>query len=137
MPAYNYFPSGYQPFVGQSYFQQQQNPYLQQQAQTTGIIWVSGDAEADSYPIAPNNAVTLWNRTQPIVYFKQADASGRPSMRIYDLVEHKAPTPPETPIQSVSDYATKNDIEEIEKRIRVIKREIEALQKAGAEDDAE
>lgn len=64
------------------------------------------------YPIAPNNAVTLWNQNEPVVYLKQSDASGKPSMKIYDLVERVETT------QNVSNgadgktpvYATKDDL---------------------------
>ena len=91
MAYQNYFPVTYQPYQ-QSYYQpyqqpvQMQQPVLQQPQQTS-IIWVSGDKEAAMYPVAPNNAVTLWSQSEPVVYLKQADASGKPVMKIYDLVE--------------------------------------------------
>jgi len=42
--------------------------------------------------IAPNAAVALWDSSAPTVYLKKADASGKPSLTIYDLVE-RAETP--------------------------------------------
>ena len=130
MAAFNYYPT-YQPF-GQNYFQ---NPYSQQvqqnqqPIQTNGIIWVNGDAEADAYPIAPNNAVTLWHRTAPIVYFKQADASGRPSMKIYDLVEHKPVDSPVKTEEIPSNFATKEDIHAVESSIQTLKNELKAIKR--------
>ena len=59
-----------------------QNPVAQ-----GGVQWVSGEQEARGYLIAPNSAVALWDSNAPTVYLKQADASGRPSLKIYDLVE--------------------------------------------------
>ncbi len=59
-----------------------QNPVAQ-----GGVQWVSGEQEARSYLIAPNSAVALWDSNAPTVYLKQADASGKPTLKIYDLVE--------------------------------------------------
>lgn len=59
-----------------------QNPVAQ-----SGVQWVSGEQEARNWMIAPNAAVALWDSTAPTVYLKQADASGKPSLKIYDLVE--------------------------------------------------
>lgn len=81
--AYNYYPATYQPYY-QPYQVQQIQPAQQQQ---TSIIWVSGDREAEMYPVAPNNAVTMWSQTAPAVYLKSADATGKPTLKTYDLVE--------------------------------------------------
>jgi hypothetical protein len=59
-----------------------QNPMAQ-----SGVQWVSGEQEARNWMIAPNAAVALWDSSAPTVYLKQADASGKPSLTIYDLVE--------------------------------------------------
>ena len=59
-----------------------QNPVAQ-----SGVQWVSGEQEARNWMIAPNAAVALWDSSAPTVYLKQADASGKPSLTIYDLVE--------------------------------------------------
>lgn len=64
-----------------------QNPVAQ-----SGVQWVSGEQEARNWMIAPNAAVALWDSSAPTVYLKQADASGKPSLTIYDLVE-RAETP--------------------------------------------
>lgn len=59
-----------------------QNPVAQ-----SGAQWVSGEQEARNWMIAPNAAVALWDSSAPTVYLKKADASGKPSLTIYDLVE--------------------------------------------------
>lgn len=61
-------------------------------AQPSGILWVRGATEAQAYPVAPNNAVALWDSTAPVIYLKQADASGRPGMKIFDLSERAETT---------------------------------------------
>lgn len=74
-----------------------QNPVAQ-----SGVQWVSGEQEARNWMIAPNAAVALWDSSAPTVYLKQADASGKPSLKIYDLVERT-----ETPRTALH----KNDVE--------------------------
>lgn len=65
-----------------------QNPMAQ-----SGVQWVSGEQEARNWMIAPNAAVALWDSTAPTVYLKQADASGKPTLKIYDLVERTETAP--------------------------------------------
>ena len=64
MPTYPFFSSTYQPIqpVYQPTFQNypQQN-YTPQNIPQSGIIWVSGEQEAQSYPVGPNAAVALWD----------------------------------------------------------------------------
>lgn len=130
--AFNYFPATYQPYF----------PAQQSIAPAQSIIWVGSDAEADAYPIAPNNAVTLWNRAVPVVYFKQADASGRPTLKSYDLVERtRTPQdglPPSGDNSPV--YATKEEADAITAAIEAIKTDIKTIKKnmrRKVEDDDE
>lgn len=127
---YGYNTSGYYPQYGFNGYQQfqptpqmPQQPMMQNAQQTapaiqpqmaspSSIIWVKNQQEAAMYPIAPNNAVALWDQNAPAVYLKQADASGKPSMKIYDLVERT-----ETPAEAANEkdakvpaYATKEEL---------------------------
>lgn len=79
---YNY------PMQGQNQMPQQ-TQQNQSQAQFTNIWFNGGENEARMYPVAPNNAVALWSETDPIIYLKKADASGKPEFKVYDLVERK------------------------------------------------
>lgn len=85
----------------------QQNPVAQ-----NGVQWVNGEMEARNWMIAPNSAVALWDSMSPTVYLKQADASGKPSLKIYDLVE-RAVTPPVAPQNQTSDYVTRKEFDEL------------------------
>lgn len=68
-----------------------QMPYPQQpQQQNQSIIWIPNEKAASDFIVAPNNAVTLWDMNAPVVYVKKADASGKPDMKTYDLVERVA-----------------------------------------------
>lgn len=108
MPTYPYFSPTYQSVqpVYQPTFQSYQQP------QTASIIWVSGEQEAQSYPVAPNNAVALWDSNGRTVYFKQADASGKPILRVYDLTERAQGASGASSAQDVKlpDYATKDEL---------------------------
>lgn len=125
MPGYNYFNNPYQQYFPQNYQQNFQQQYPVQQTMMpsvtpssynigpsqSSIIWVSGEREAQMYPVVPNNAVTLWSQAEPVVYLKQADATGKPTLKVYDLVER---TESESTQDSKSghavNYATKDDL---------------------------
>ena len=147
MPAYNYFPATYQPYY---YPQNYQQPIQQnfQQTNQSSLVWFSGsEKEAFDYPVAPNNAVTLWSTTSPVVYKKVADASGKPTLTIYDLVERtqSAAAGVENQECNYTEYATKSDMqalthdfETIKGELKVLKREInKSRRKEVVEDDDE
>lgn len=54
------------------------------------MIWVLGEIEATSYPVAPNNTVTLWDKNEHTVYIKSVNAQGVPSMKVLDYSERTA-----------------------------------------------
>ena len=109
-----------------------QNPYMQyqpvqqtQQQPQGSIIWVSGEAGAKSFLVAPNTSVVLFDSEGETVYIKSADASGMPSMKILDYtirenvknapVSVSQPTPSQLP-----DYATKADLNAVYAKIKGI-----------------
>jgi hypothetical protein len=57
------------------------------------MLWVLGEVEAQSYPVAPNSTVTLWDKNQPTIYIKSANAQGVPSIRVLDFTERTANAP--------------------------------------------
>lgn len=111
--AYPGYGNGMVPIVPMQQFpqysQQSQAPAPQPQngnAQSN-IVWIKGgDDEAKMYPVAPNTAVALWSETDPVVYLKQADASGKPTLKIFDLVERKEAVSEEPALI----YASKDDV---------------------------
>lgn len=124
--AYPY--QSYQNPYQQGYYQMYQQPQYQQPVQQpipqtaqqtyspvinqNGIIWISGESEAAMYPIAPNNAVALWEKSGKTIYLKSADATGKPTMRVYDLVE-RAETASESSEKAdgkTDEYAKKSDL---------------------------
>lgn len=98
----------------QPQMQPMQQPMSQPVQQTPiaqgGVQWVSGEQEARGYLIAPNSAVALWDSTAPTVYLKQADASGKPTLKIYDLVE-RAETPRTAPTTDPVKFVTREEFD--------------------------
>lgn len=144
MASYNYYgqnyanPYPYQPVYQSPMIQPQQMQNVPQVQSTqnyspvisqSGIIWISGLQEAQMYPIAPNNAVALWQKDGKTIYLKSADATGRPSLVIYDLVERKETASESSSEQNekVSIYATKDDLEVVVGAIKSISGDIETM----------
>lgn len=103
----------------------QQNPIAQ-----GGVQWVSGEQEARGYLIAPNSAVALWDSTVPTVYLKQADASGKPTLKIYDLVE-RTETAPNAPQKPGVEFVTREEFD----RLAALVGEIKGKKKRKVEED--
>ena len=96
-------------------------------------IWVTGEAGAKAYMVAPNNTVQLWDSEAPVIYVKSADASGMPSIKILDYTVRGGEQPKEN---------QKSEIEELKSQIEELKNEINELKtqikpKKGAKKDDE
>ena len=108
----------YAPFYRGGYFNPMQTPTMPQMADNQGyvpqyqpqmptnaapmsqpandMIWVLNENEATSFPVAMNNSVVLWDKSNPTIYVKSVNAQGIPSMRILDFTERNA-----APVQTV------------------------------------
>lgn len=63
---------------------QQPQPQISQQLpQQDEKIWVTGEEGAKAYLVARGEFVRLWDDKDNIFYEKEADASGRPTLRTY------------------------------------------------------
>ncbi len=75
--------------------------------QNGGMIWVSGKQEADGYLVAPNSALALWDQNNPVIYLRSADSTGKPSTKVYDLVERTdAPAAQTAPEMDMERFVT-------------------------------
>ena len=121
MAYYNGFPAGYQQMVPQ---------YTNNQAQTTGLIWVQGEAAAKSYLVAPGCTVALWDSEEKVIYLKSADVSGMPSLKVLDYTirgENAKETKPE--------YATKAEVEALAEKISAMKTELTAKKRRAMREE--
>ena len=105
-------------------------PVPQNPVATGGVQWVSNEQEARGYLIAPNSAVALWDSTAPTVYLKQADASGKPTLKIYDLVE-RTETASNAPQKPGVEFVTREEFD----RLAALVGEIKGKKKRKVEED--
>ena len=124
-PIYNQPPMMQEPMMRPQYQPAPQYPAPQPQPQQSGgqaIIWVPNEKAANEFIVAPNNAVTLWDMNAPVVYVKKADASGKPAMTTYDLVERSTATVNHTAPQTVPtvEYVTRKDFDELAAKVAAL-----------------
>lgn len=105
-------------------------PVPQNPVATGGVQWVSSEQEARGYLIAPNSAVALWDSTAPTVYLKQSDASGKPTLKIYDLVE-RAETASNAPQKPGVEFVTREEFD----RLAALVGELKGKKKRKVEED--
>lgn len=117
---------------------------MQMPTSTNDMLWVLGEVEAQSYPVAPNNTVTLWDKNQPTIYIKSANAQGVPSMRVLDFTERavNGSKTPENHICKCGDkFVTKEEFSALQGKydeITAIVEELKAKQtKKTAKESAE
>lgn len=131
----NYYPQAMPDNLMQMRQQQMMQPIQQPQMQQNpvaqgGVQWVGGEQEARGYLIAPNSAVALWDSTAPTVYLKQADASGKPTLKIYDLVE-RTEAPQTVPQGKTVEFVTRDEFD----RLAALVGEMKGKKKRKVEED--
>ena len=98
----NYFPVTYPQVQPMTYSQYQQT-------QTNGINWVQGIEGAKAYHVAPNANVMLMDSSANTFYIKSADATGRPTISLYDYEERKVGNDTTTQ-NKTADFVTKEEL---------------------------
>lgn len=119
-----YFNNGAVPdMLNQQKMQYQQMPQQPMAMHNDPMLWVLSQVEAESYPVAPNNTVILWDKNQPTIYIKSANAQGVPSIRVLDFTERTAnapKTPEKHDCQCGDKFATKEQLTALEGKISEI-----------------
>ena len=122
---------------------QQQMPMVQQPIQqmpmqnmpqpipSNDMIWVLSEGEAQSYPVAPNNSVILWDKNSDVVYIKSVNAQNVPSFRILDYKERTADNAPKTPVehkcQCGDKFVSKKDFQALQGEFEALRNELDEL----------
>lgn len=135
MAVFNGFPATYQPMYYAPVQQQNAAP-----AQQNGIIWVSGEAGAKAYLVAPNNTVQLWDSESQTIYLKSADASGMPSIKTLDYIIRESNKNAANPASAASDdksisYATRDEMRAVSEQITALRDRVDNLAKRRRRDD--
>ena len=144
--AYQYQPMNN--YYGQSYYQggavpdtlsqykgQYQQPMQPQpmpiQPINNDMIWVLGEVEATSYPVAPNNTVTLWDKNEHTVYIKSVNAQGVPSMKVLDYSERTAEgrnEPSQHECQCGKEFVRIEDFDQLKADFKALADKVETIQ---------
>ena len=91
----------------------QQQPQPQQQQPYSGFQWVRGEAAAKAFRAEPGQTVLLMDSDEPVLYVNSTDVNGKPAPMItYDLIERTQAQTAQQPVQNLSEYAKKSDIQE-------------------------
>ena len=109
----------------------QQMPTMAQPTPLNDMIWVLSEVEAQSYPVAPNNSVILWDKNNDVVYIKSVNMQGVPSMRVLDYKERTHDNAPKTPVEHEckcgSKFVPKEDFVALQKEFEDLRSEWETL----------
>ena len=115
----------------QHYQTPMQPPAMAAPTPNNDMIFVLGQNEAESYPVAPNATVTMWDKNQKTFYIKTANAQGIPSMQIYDFterIENTSKSPAEHVCQCGDKFATKEQLNALQGKFDDIWAIVEELQ---------
>ena len=151
----NYYQGGYYPqyqngavpdmlnqYKGQYQQMPMQQPMMQQPVQqmpmqptpmtvANDMIWVLSEGEAQSYPVAPNNSVILWDKNSDVVYIKSVNAQNVPSFRVLDYKERTSDNASKTPqkheCQCGKDFVRKDAFEALQKEFEALRSELDEL----------
>lgn len=94
------------------------------------FLWVLNENEATSYPVAPNNTVTLWDKNLPTIYIKSVNAQGVPSMRVLDFVERTATSPTQqvgTAFNSPNNFVTLDSFNALKGDVEALRGKLDEL----------
>ena len=110
---------------------QQPMPQMQMPTPTNDMIWVLSEGEAQSYPVAPNNSVILWDKNSDVVYIKSVNAQNVPSFRVLDYKERTADNAPKTSAEHKctcgDNFVLKKDFQALQSEFEALRSEWEAL----------
>lgn len=127
---YNQQPTGY---FNTNYRPQ---PQMQQPAQhmTANVNWiyVNGIGGARDHIVQPGQTAWMMDNNDPVIYVKAVDSMGSANLRCFQLVElqpgAQQAQEQQAPQIDMSDYATKGDIERLEKQLNKLMSEFGGMQ---------
>ena len=128
----NQFKGQYQQMpMQQPMMQQMPMQTMAQPSQTNDMIWVLSEGEAQSYPVAPNNSVILWDKNSDVVYIKSVNAQNVPSFRVLDYKERTADNAAKTPTEHKCNcgekFVLKKDFQDLQREFEALRDEWEML----------
>lgn len=125
-----------QPMPMQQPMQQMPQPMPQMQTPANDRIYVLGEVEATSYPVAPGNTVTMWDKNNPTLYVKSVNMQGVPSMCILDYQERTQGgqnKPTDHQCHCAGKYPSIDEFNALREKFEALSKEFEEYKKGGAE----
>lgn len=127
----NQYKGQYQQMPMQQPVQQMPMQNVPQPTPSNDMIWVLSEVEAQSYPVAPNNSVILWDKNNDVVYIKSVNMQGVPSMRVLDYKERTSDNAQKTPTEHKctcgDKFVLKKDFQALQGEFEALRSEWEAL----------
>ena len=114
--AYTFYPPQYYP---NSVTATPTVPNYNVNQQSSGIIWVQGEAAAKSYPVSAGQSVLLMDSETPVMYIKSTDQSGMPlPLRIFDYKERNQ-NGKEKPHETKVDFVSREEFDKFKEEIKI------------------
>jgi hypothetical protein len=127
----NQYKGQYQQMPMQQPIQQIPMQNMPQPIPSNDMIWVLSEGEAQSYPVAPNNSVILWDKNSDVVYIKSVNAQNVPSFRVLDYKERTADNAPKMPTEHKcacgDKFVLKKDFQALQSEFEALRGEWETL----------
>lgn len=127
----NQYKGQYQQIPMQQPIQQMPMQNVAQPTPSNDMIWVLSEGEAQSYPVAPNNSVILWDKNSDVVYIKSVNSQNVPSFRVLDYKERISDNAPKIPqkheCKCGDKFVLKKDFEALQSKFEALCEELEEL----------
>ena len=127
----NQYKGQYQQMPMQQPIQQIPMQNMPQPTPSNDMIWVLSEVEAQSYPVAQNNSVILWDKNNDVVYIKSVNMQGVPSMRVLDYKERTADNASKTPVEHKctcgDKFVLKKDFQALQSEFEALRSELDEL----------
>lgn len=80
------------------------------------FIWVHGEEGANSYMVAPNHSIPLWDTQAQTIYVKSVDSMGKPTIEYLDYTKRVTVKPEDI-------------IKDLQDKVALLTEQIESMQK--------
>lgn len=90
-------------------------PMQQPRQDSSGLIWVQGEAGAKSWFVAPGATVLLMDAENPRFYMKSADMNGVPAMKTFEY--HEVGTKPAQEAVQTENFVTVEEFNEFKTEV--------------------
>lgn len=137
MPTYGPYGYGNYPYMQQNYQGGVQPNFYpgtpqSQNVQTNQYAFVNGIEGAKAFQVPVNQTMLLMDNDSPMLYLKASNGMGQSSLRYFKLVE-VSESDLKTSVQPQIEFASKEDLQSVSKRLENLQKQFELLTNKEAE----